>query len=87
MNEIKYITVSSSELSMIDYSQVRQTSSDTVRKSIDGTLGLISFHTGWCGCLPPSIESLTTRSALMDESQLQEMLSGPDWSRPPIITE
>ena len=87
MSGIKYITVQSSELGAIDYSESRQTSSDTVRRSLDGSLGLISFNIGWCGCLPPTIESLTTRSSLMDHDQLQAMLSGPDWSRQPNTTE
>ena len=39
----KYVIINTSELSNIDFDKVSQTSESTVRKSLNGSLSLISF--------------------------------------------
>ena len=46
-----------SELSNIDFTQVLETSIDTVRRSVDGTLTFVK----WDGAIPTTVDSLTTK--------------------------
>ena len=72
-----------SELPLIDFSQVLETSIDTVRKSIDGTKTFVK----WDGnTVPSSVESLTTKEVPYTYEEILVILSGPEWtSNEPII--
>lgn len=58
-DNIKYVVISSGEAtSVIDFNQVLEDSSDTLRYSLDGLLTFIKYE----GDMPPSVSGCTTRS-------------------------
>jgi hypothetical protein len=67
------------ELPLINFTQVLETSIDTVRKSIDGTKTLVK----WDGeVIPACIENLTTKSDYHTYTEMLAILSTAEWSRP-----
>jgi hypothetical protein len=71
----KYVTFNVSEIGDIDFTQVEQTSSDTTRKSIDGTLSFVKYD----GNEPSSITSLTTKSQVYTYEEMMSILSTSAW--------
>jgi dTDP-D-glucose 4,6-dehydratase len=70
------------ELSNIDFSQVLETSIDTVRKSVDQTKTFVK----WEGSIPSSINLLTTKEGPYTYEEILTILSGPEWTDPnPMI--
>lgn len=66
-----------SELNLIDFTQVLETSVDTVRKSVDGTKTFVK----WDGpTVPTCIDALTTKTDLYTYEEILAILSGPDWT-------
>lgn len=70
-----------SELPIIDFTQVLETSIDTVRKSVDGTLTFVK----WEGLIPSSVSSLTTKQGPYTYQEMLVILSGPEWTTNDII--
>ena len=67
------------DLGSVDFSQVLETSADTVRKSVDGSRTFVK----WDGeSVPPSVEALPSKEGPYDYDQMVAMLSGPDWTSP-----
>ena len=66
-----------SELPNIDFTQVLETSQDTVRKSIDETKTFVK----WDGeIIPTSVDSLTTKEGPYTYSEILVILSQPEWT-------
>jgi hypothetical protein len=66
-----------SELPQIDFSQVLETSIDTVRKSVDETKTFVK----WDGeTTPSSVDSLTTKEGPYNYDEILNILSGPEWT-------
>jgi hypothetical protein len=65
-----------SELDKIDFSQVLETSADTVRKSIDETRTFVK----WDGDVPSSVAALTTAEGPYTYEEILTILSGPEWT-------
>ena len=70
-----------SELELIDFSQVLETSIDTVRKSIDGTKTFVK----WDGTIPSSVDSLTTKEGPYNYTEIIDILNGPEWTSNEMI--
>jgi hypothetical protein len=70
-----------SELHKIDFTQFHETSEDTVRKSVDGTLTFVK----WDGDIPSSIKTLTTSEGPYTYEEILEILETPEWSSTNII--
>ena len=72
-----------SELPLIDFTQVLETSIDTVRKSVDETKTFVK----WDGdIIPSSVDSLTTKEGPYSYEEILNILSTPEWTSPePII--
>jgi len=67
-----------SELPLIDFSQVLETSIDTVRRSVDGTKTFVK----WDGnTIPSSVDLLTTKEGPYTYEEILTILSGPEWSQ------
>ena len=64
------------ELPLIDFSQVYETSIDTVRKSIDETKTFVKFDLP----TPSSVLSLTTKSIEYTYEEILDILSTPEWN-------
>jgi hypothetical protein len=71
-----------SELPLIDFTQVHETSADTVRKSTDETRTFVK----WDGAIPSSVAALTTTEGPYTYEEILTILSGPEWtSEEPIL--
>jgi hypothetical protein len=70
-----------SELPLIDFTQVHETSQDTVRRSVDTTLTFVK----WDGATPSSVEALTTKQGPYTYDEILVILSGPEWTSNEMI--
>lgn len=66
------------EIDQIDFTQVMETSSETVRRSVDGNLTFVKYE----GEMPSSVVALTNKSEEFTHEQFLIILSGPDWTAP-----
>jgi hypothetical protein len=65
-----------SELHKIDFTQVHETSADTVRKSVDETKTFVK----WDGVVPSSVAALTTTEGPYTYTEILTILSTPEWT-------
>ena len=65
-----------SELDTIDFTQVLETSQDTVRRSVDGTRTFVK----WNYDTPSSVAALTTKEGPYNYEEILTILAGPDWT-------
>jgi hypothetical protein len=65
-----------SELTNIDFTQVLETSIETVRKSIDETKTFVK----WDGIIPSTVDNLTTKEGPYTYTEILSILGGPEWS-------
>ena len=72
----KYLIIPVSEVSIVDFSQVCETSEDTLRKSVDNSKTFIK----WDGDDPSFISSLSSTEGTYNHSQITTILSGTDWT-------
>jgi hypothetical protein len=75
----QFMIFNTSELASVDFSQVLETSIDTVRKSVDETKTFVK----WDGeTIPSSIDALTTKEGPYTYSEIQTILGGEEWTSP-----
>ena len=67
-----------SELDQIDFTQVLETSADTVRKSVDGTKTFVK----WDGAIPQCIIDLTTSEGPYTYEEILAILATQEWTEP-----
>lgn len=72
----EYMIFNVSELPAIDFSEVLETSAETVRKSVDGTKTFVK----WDGQEPSSVTNLQTKEGPYTYSEILDILSGPEWT-------
>ena len=86
-----YVVFSTSETGSVDFSQVLETSNETLRLSVDGSKTFVKFealssYTDETGSLssniPSSIEALTTKSGSYSHSEILELLSTDERTDP-----
>jgi hypothetical protein len=68
----KYVIINSSEVSSVDFSQVLQSSADTLRYSIDGTKAFVKFE----GDTPSFLAGKTQYT----HSEMLAILAGEEWT-------
>ena len=66
------------ELPLIDFSQVLETSAETVRISVDGTKTFVK----WDGAIPSSVAALTTSEGPYTYDEILAILATPEWTEP-----
>ena len=78
INSLTYIIVQISDLPLINFTEVGQTSAETIRKSIDETQFVLKYDTTPSfisdGCVTPD-ETLNHEGALA-------LMATPEWSEP-----
>jgi hypothetical protein len=75
----QFAIFSTSELDQINFSEVLETSADTVRKSTDGTLTFVK----WDAETPPSsVEALTTIQGYYTYEEMLDILNSEEWTTP-----
>jgi hypothetical protein len=72
----KYVIFSVSELPLINFDEVLETSVDTLRYSIDRSLTFVKYE----GAMPPSVVALTTKSQEYTIEEMIVILNGPEWT-------
>jgi hypothetical protein len=77
----KFMIFNVSELNQIDFTQVLETSLDTVRKSIDNTKTFVK----WDGVIPDSVNNLTTKEGPYTYDEILTILSTTEWTDPNIM--
>jgi len=71
-----FVIFSVTELDQINFTEVLETSAETVRKSVDGTKTFVK----WDGeTPPPSVQALTTVEGPYTYAEILEILSGEEW--------
>ena len=71
-----------SELPEINFTQVLETSEDTVRKSVDGTKTFVK----WDGEIPQCVADLETKEGPYTYEEILSILATPEWTDPnPIM--
>lgn len=78
----KFMIFNVSELELIDFTQVCETSIDTVRKSVDGNKTFVKWDTEG---IPSSVDSLTTKEGPYTYEEILNILSTSEWTDVTII--
>jgi hypothetical protein len=77
-NNHTYIIFSMTEINVVDFSQVLETSQDTVRLSVDGTKTVVKYD----GDMPSSIVALTTKEGPYTHEEILPIMQTPEWYNP-----
>ena len=82
-NNRNFMILSVTELPNIDFTQVKETSIDTVRKSVDGTKTFVK----WDGEeVPSSVATLETKEGPYTYEEIIVILATEEWTDPtPLI--
>jgi hypothetical protein len=67
-----------SELDQIVFTEVLETSADTVRKSVDETKTFVK----WDGTIPECVANLTTKEGPYTYEEILVILATPEWTDP-----
>ena len=78
-NNKTYVIFNVSEIDKIDFSQVDETSAETVKKSVDGTKTFVKYYDN----MPSSIASLTTKEGPYSHSDILTILQTSEWLKLP----
>lgn len=77
----EFVIFNTSELDKIDFNQVLETSSETVRKSVNETKTFVK----WDGVEPECISTLTTIQGRYTYSEMLDILSTEEWTKNEMI--
>ena len=72
----KYLIFNMSEIDIINFSSVLETSVDTIRKSVDETLTFVK----WEGSTPSFVSSLSTSQGPYTHTEILSVLSTETWA-------
>ena len=75
-----YVIISADDVPNIDFSQVMETSADTLRFSVDGTLTFVKYE----GAMPASVTSCPSKSQEYSHAEILAILNNEDqvWWEP-----
>lgn len=79
-NGLTYVIFSVTELSLIDFTQVLQTSAETCRRSVDETLTVVKWDSA--AGVPSSVSSLISKSQYYTHDEILAIMSTPAWTEP-----
>ena len=77
----RFVIFDVTELSLINFDQVEETSIDTVRKSVDETKTFVKYTMPQ----PSSVAALTTKSQEYTYDEILAILATPEWTSPLIM--
>ena len=75
-SERRWVILDTSETGSIDFSQVFQTSSETLRLNVSGSQTIVKYE----GDQPSSITALSTKSQEYTHSEILNILTGSSWT-------
>jgi len=73
----KFMIFNVSELNTINFSEVLETSEETVRKSVDETKTFVKWESDE---IPASVQNLTTKEGPYTYQEILQILSTPEWT-------
>lgn len=73
-----YATISIADLGLIDFSQIHETSAETIRKSLDETEFVIKYDAVPSFILDGSVEILQA----MNHEEALQLMASEEWSEP-----
>ena len=73
-----YVVFDLTEVDTIDFSEVMETSADTLRNNLADTQSFVKYE----GDQPPSVVALTTKSQEYTHEEILTLLAGTDWTDP-----
>ena len=73
-----YVVFDLTEVDTIDFSEVMETSADTLRRNLDNTQSFVKYG----GSMPASVTALTTKSQEYTHEEILTLLGGTDWTDP-----
>ena len=73
MSDLTYVLIS--DVSSIEWDEILESSEDTLRWNLAGTLAVVKFR----GETPPCLEGATQ---FYDHDEIRAIVAGPDWSSP-----
>jgi hypothetical protein len=76
MNDRNYVIIAASELNKVDFTQVMETSVDTLRYSLDGLYTFVKFE----GETPSFFGLINDKSQQYSHTEILEILAGPEWT-------
>ena len=71
-----YMILSTSETGSVDFNEVLETSSETLRLNVDRTKTFVK----WEGSTPSSVNSLTSKEGTYTHSEILSILSTSEWT-------
>lgn len=74
----QYLIIPTSEVSKVDFSLVCETSSETLRKSVDGTKTFVK----WDGEQPTFVADIVGAEGPYTHAEILEILSTSEWTKP-----
>lgn len=74
---MNYVIIDASEISSIDFNQVLETSSETLKFSIDGSKSVLKYE----GTQPSFLSGKTEHN----HEEMLSILSGPEWTSAEFI--
>ena len=72
----QYVIFNVSELDSIDFTQILETSADTVRRSVDGAKTFVKWEDG----VPSSVEALTTKGDYLTYEEILSIMATEEWT-------
>lgn len=79
--EREYLILSVTEIPLIDFSAIEETSADTLRKSVDETKTVIK----WEGAAPSFVDSLTSKEGPYTYNEILVIMNTLEWSEPFVM--
>jgi hypothetical protein len=73
-----YVVFDLTEVDTIDFSEVMETSADTLRRNLANTQSFVKYE----GDMPASVTALTTKSQEYTHAEILALLAGTDWTDP-----
>jgi hypothetical protein len=78
-NNREYMIFNVSEIDNVDFTQVLETSKETVRKSVDETKTFVKWEGN---TIPTTVSSLTTKVGPYTHSEILVILATDEWTSP-----
>lgn len=76
-----YLILNVSEIDLIDFDEIYETSAETLKRSVDGTKTIIK----WFDKKPKFINDLKTKEGPYNYDQIIEILATSEWTKPFVI--
>ncbi len=73
----KFVIFNTSETGSINFSQVLDTSAETLRLNVSGSRTIVKYE----GNMPSSVSGLSTKSRVYTYSEIMREVSGSEWAR------